>query len=63
LICNIFIQIWQFHPFWNFFGVGLAFSSIFLVSLFQRLTATSLFLVQFGYKLPNFFSLIGSSWS
>jgi hypothetical protein len=29
VICNIFIQIWQFHPFWIFFGIGLAFLSIF----------------------------------
>jgi hypothetical protein len=49
-------KIGKFIHFLENFGIGLTFSSIFHVFWFPRLGATSIFLVQFGYKLPKKFS-------
>jgi hypothetical protein len=51
----------KFGNFINFLEkicVGLAFSSIFDVLWFSRLSVTSLILVQFGCKLPKVNSLV-----
>jgi hypothetical protein len=53
LICDIFIQIWQFHPFFEKFGCWFGFFILFCVFLFSSLGATSSFLVQLGCKLPK----------
>jgi hypothetical protein len=49
-------KLGNFIHFLEIFGIGLTFPSIFYVFWFLRVGATSLFLVQFGCKLPKKFT-------